>query len=325
MRLFRYIFISLLTGVQILFAGSAITSGFEFLRTDYSPRSAAMSASYLTMRGDVNGAFINPAGLAFMKKNQFAFNYSNYLLDINGGTALYNHLIPEYGVLSVGIIYMDYGTFEEMDASALPTGKNFSANDFALSVGFANHLDAQFSYGVNLKYAFSKIENYTASALALDFGLLYDAPFVENLQFGVTLNNLGSNFEYYSGVKENLPLRLNFGLSKKLEHLPLKLSFTINDINKDSETVWDRFLRYSAGGEFTVSEMLKLRLGYSNELHDSQRLPNNAAVSSGEKYGGLSAGFGISWKTLHLDYAYSNYSILGNIHRFGISGSLPEL
>ncbi len=323
MRYLRLFVLLLAAGAQWLWAGSGITSGFEFLRTDYSPRSAAMAGSYGTMRGDVNGLFVNPAGMAFLQTQQFGFNYSNYIQDINGGTALYSRLVPQWGVVSVGIIYMDYGTFREMDAFAAPTGNEFTANDFALAVGLANHLSAEFTYGVNLKYAFSKIEQYSASALALDFGLMYDAPFLEDFNLAVTLNNLGANFEYYSGVKESLPLRLNVSGSKILEHLPLEISFSLNDLNMDSETFWDRFLRFSVGGEFRVSKLLRLRLGYNHALHTD--LSDDSFTASDGKYGGLSAGLGIRWKTLELNYAYANYSILGNIHRFGISGSLPEL
>ncbi len=323
MRYMTICLILFLAGAQSLWAGSGITSGFEFLRTDYSPRSAAMAGSYVTMRGDVNGLFVNPAGMAYLSTQQFGFNYSNYIQDINGGTALYTRQIPKWGIVSVGIIYMDYGTFQEMDEFASPTGNDFTANDFALAVGLANHLSPEFTYGVNFKYAFSKIEQYSASALALDFGLLYDAPFLDDFKLAVTLNNLGSNFDYYAKVKESLPLRLNVGGSKILEHLPLEISFSLNDLNMDSETFWDRFKRFSVGGEFRVSEALRLRLGYNHALHSD--LSDDSFNASDGKYGGLSAGLGIRWKTLELNYAYSNYSILGNIHRFGISGSLPSL
>jgi len=157
--------------IQTSWAGSGLTTGFEFLKTDFYARSAAMAGSYLTLNGDLNALFINPAGMADLQEQNYSFNYSNYLLDINGGSAAYNRVFPKIGVLSVGVQYMNYGDFDRTDEDAVATGGTFSAHDFALVFGLANHLSPEFSYGVNVKYIFSKIDAYTASALALDFGL----------------------------------------------------------------------------------------------------------------------------------------------------------
>jgi len=114
-----------------------------------------------------------------------------------------------------------------------------------------------------------------------------------------------------------LPQTLRIGGSKKLAHLPLEISLSLNDITQQADTFADYFKRFSIGGEFRVSEMLRLRLGYDYDLHDG--LTN----STDEKFGGLAGGAGVVWKQFRFDYAYSNLSVLGNIHRFGFSGTLP--
>jgi len=312
-----YIF-SLLIFVFVyqVFADSNITSGFEYLRTDFSPRTAATSNAFLTLSKDVSSMFINPAGLSSIDQRQFTFNYTNYLLDINGGIAAYAQKFERFGVLSVGLIYMDYGEFDETDENANPIGGTFSANEMALGVGISNHLDQNIAYGVNLKYAFSKIHDYNASAVAIDFGLMYVAPFQDNLNFAISVLNVGTNFEYYADTKETLPLNLRVGFSKKLAHLPLEIAASLNNLNLETEDFVDRFKRFAVGGEFRFSEMLRLRLGYNNDLHSS------LGTATDEKFGGISGGLGIYWKNLRFDYAYSNFSSLGSIHRFGITGSL---
>ena len=102
-----------------------------------------------------------------------------------------------------------------------------------------------------------------------------------------------------------------------MAHLPLEISLSLNDITQQADTFADYFKRFSIGGEFRVSEMLRLRLGYDYDLHDG--LTN----STDEKFGGLAGGAGVVWKQFRFDYAYSNLSVLGNIHRFGFSGTLP--
>jgi len=315
-RYFAFVII-LLTSSTILYAEGALTNGFEFLNTDYNARSSAMGRSFLTMRGDISGMFVNPAGMAYTENQQYAFNYTNYLLDVNAGFAGYAHILPKYGILSVGLIYMDYGSFKETDEYAVETGQTFDAGDIAFSLGLANHLGQGFSYGVNLKYIHSKIDQYSADALALDFSLLYEASFQKDLFFVVTVQNLGTNFSYYGDVKEPLPLNIGLGFSKKLEHLPLELAFSFNDLNGSTDTFGEHFKSFSVGGEFRISNMLRLRLGYNNALRDGLNTTNDV------KFSGVSAGFGLLWRTFRFDYAYSDFGMLGSTHRFGFMGYIP--
>ncbi|MBN2424322.1 MAG: type IX secretion system protein PorQ [Calditrichaceae bacterium] len=306
--------ILLMINIPVVFAG--VTAGFEFLRTDFSPRSSSMSGANITLRDDITTMFVNPAGMADCEPKQFSINYTNHILDIGGGSIAYSHQFPVIGAINFGINYFDYGNFEETDNNAIKTGNQFSVIDFAFGIGIARHLDQDFTYGINLKYAYSKIENYNASAMALDFGLIYDAPFQENLRFAVTLLNLGANFKYYGDLQESLPLSLNIGASKKLAHLPLEIALSFQNLTDTAEDMSDYLKRFSIGGEFKLSEPLRLRLGYSHRLHES------LATHTEEKFGGITAGIGFIWKTLRFDYSYSNQSSLGSIQRFGIMGRL---
>jgi len=312
-----YIFILIVgLGLHRLEANNRLTSGFEYLRTDFSPRTTAMSGAFVAVYGDLSAMFVNPAGLASVDQKQFTFNYTNYLLDISGGMAAYAQRFESLGVLSIGLVYMNYGEFQQTDEDANLMGNTFSANDIALGLGIANRLDDHFSYGLNFKYAFSQIYDYNASAVAIDFGLIYAAPFEENLNIALSVTNVGSNFKYYESTKEALPLSIGLGFSKILAHLPLEIAASLNDINVQADDFVGRIKRFSIGGEFRLSELLRLRLGYNNGLN------RNFAETGNEKFGGISGGLGIYWKNMRFDYAYSSFSLLGGVHRFGITGSL---
>jgi hypothetical protein len=306
----------LLLSVSVSYTQDNITSAFEFLRTDFNPRTSAMSNSFLSPTNDVSTMFVNPAGLSYLEQDQYAINYTNHILDINGGMAVYARKFPKYGVLSVGVLYMDYGDFEATDENAKLLGKQFGANDFALGIGIANPLDDQFSYGINLKYAFSKLESYNASAIAFDFGLHWAVPYTDNLSFAVTLMNIGRQFVYYKDTKETLPVDFRIGVSKKLAHLPLEIAASLNELNVETDKSLDLIKRFSIGGEFTLSKKLRVRLGYNNDLH------NNFESTDDYRFGGVSAGFGFYFKKYRIDYSYSNYGALGGINRFGFFGSL---
>jgi hypothetical protein len=312
----KYILIVLFVFTPFLTNASG-TSGFEFLRTDFSPRSSAMAGSYVAMRSDVNGLFHNPAGLASAAERQMMLNYLGHILDINGGSIGFSQQVENIGRVSGAIIYFDYGNFDETDEFAVFTGRNYGASDLAFAVSLSNYLDEEFAYGVTLKYIHSNIDVFSASAIAFDFGLIYEAPFQDDLFFGFSMLNVGSTLSAFQSTDESLPLSINFGVSKKLEHLPLVLNVNLNNLNEVEDTILDRIEKFSIGGEFTLSSKLRLRLGYDNTLHKDLETTNGAGFS------GVSLGLGfVVWNNFRFDYSYSSWGDLGGLNRIGFSGTL---
>ena len=145
--------------------------------------------------------------------------------------------------------------------------------------------------------------------------MIYEAPFQDNLFFGISLLNLGQNIEYYTTNEEPLPTSLRIGFSKILAHLPLEIGFNFTDVNVTADSFSDRIKRFSIGGEFRISEALRLRLGYSNRLRSD--LNDERLQESG--FTGMSGGLGIYVKNFRVDYALSDFGLLGTTHRFGFS------
>ena len=104
-------------------------------------------------------------------------------------------------------------------------------------------------------------------------------------------------------------------MAKKLAHLPLEFNVSLNDLNVSEDNIWDRLAKFSIGGEFTLSEMLRLRLGYENEVNRDLKLGKERG------FAGVSMGFGLLWRDYRFDYAYSSFGDLGSTHRFGIYGT----
>jgi hypothetical protein len=309
----------LISCLTLMIAGNAAagdgTSGFEFLRTEYSSRSAAMGRAFVAMRGDLNGLYHNPSSMAFTDQRQFIFNYMDYLVDFSGGFAAYTQRLLGLGQISASVIWLNYGDFEETNEFAQQTGRTYGAYDLAFAVSYADVLETYFSYGVTMKYVHSKIDMYTANAIAFDFGLMYEASFSDNMFFGISILNVGQSLSGFVDTKESLPLSLRLGVAKKLAHLPLELNFSFNDLNVSEQDVWDRLAKFSIGGEFLLSELFRLRMGYENEVH------RDVDTGQGSGFAGVSLGFGIYWKDYRFDYGFSSYGDLGSTHRFGISGT----
>ncbi len=300
-----------------LWAGTPITRSFEFLRTDFYPRTVATGGAFVTFSGDVGTLLFNPAGMALSTKQHYAFALNKYLLDINGGLAAYTRRVEGLGVVSALVSYMNYGEFKETNTFARETGNTFSANDVSFNVSLSDMLGEGLSYGVTLKYIFSQIESYNASSVALDFGLLWQVPYDEGIRLGFAVTNLGSNFEYYGSVQERLPLDMRLGFSKKLAHLPLTIALSLIHLADPVDNFSEYFKRFAVGGEFTLSEILRFRLGYDHalnrDLNDELR---------GTRFGGVSGGLGLYYKNFRFDYAYSDYDLLGGTHRLSLTGTL---
>jgi len=184
----------------------------------------------------------------------------------------------------------------------------------AVAVSYADFLEERFFYGASFKFIHSQIDSYTSSAIAMDFGLIYEAPFSQDLYFGFAILNVGKSLSAYVHSKESLPLSLRLGVSKKLAHLPLVYNFTFNDLNSTEKLLLDHLKKFSIGGEFTLSQVLRLRLGYDNQLHNDLDTPS-------AKFTGVSLGFGVKWHTYRFDYSFSSYGDLGGVHRFGVQGT----
>ncbi|RMG65415.1 MAG: hypothetical protein D6715_08560 [Calditrichaeota bacterium] len=295
-------------------AQSVGTTAFEFLRQEYSARSEAIGGNLISFSGDANGMFVNPAGLASLANPQWGVNYVDHLLDLQGGQLVYARPATRFGTLGLGLLYLNYGDFQETDAFGQETGRSFSASEFALAASLSNVLGPDFDYGVNLKLIYSSLDNVNAVAVALDGGLQYHAPFSNQLTFAVVVSNVGLVLDDYTGTDEDLPIVVRVGFSKRLEHLPLVISGALNDLTLETGDFWDRAKRFSVGGEFDISEQVKFRLGYNNEVNDNVRPLGRRG------FGGMTAGLGIAWKSFRFDYAYSAYGELGSQNRLAISG-----
>ncbi|MCS7014092.1 MAG: type IX secretion system protein PorQ [Chloroherpetonaceae bacterium] len=291
--------------------GLGQTTVYDFLRLDRSARIAALGGNSVSLAGDIASFFQNPAVLDSSTHKQASFSFQKHVLDINSGFVAYGRTLPGIGQFGAGISVVSYGNFEETDAVGNTTG-SFSAGDFALQIGYAVNLQ-HFGFGAlragaALKFIFSSIQAFRSTALALDAGLLLAVP-SEALHIGFAVLNLGTQLSGFDGVRENLPLDVRFSLSKKLEGLPLELTVGFIRLADPSDNFFTRFRQFTVGGEFTITEAVKLRIGYSNLQRQDLSLTGTLGLS------GFSAGLGIAIEHFRFDYAFSSWGVLGGLHQ----------
>jgi hypothetical protein len=300
-----------------LHADHHYNSSFQFLNAIYSPRLKALGGNYPSLWGDLNGILGNPAGLAFMESRQLSVIYSNQLLDLKSGFAGFGYPL-NWGSISAGILYFDHGRFEEFDRFAASTGRTFEAQDFAFIATISNYVGSNFAYGLTLKYVNSKIDSYSASAMAIDLGMLFRVAFWSKPSFGITLRNLGKSLDAYYRINESLPTTLGIGLSQPVDPTPFTIHAAFNNLWNRRDGFNNNLYDFSFGLEMSAAEQLTLRMGYNNDLHFNIESPGSKILA------GFSAGFGLTLGTHQLDYGYANYAELGAIHHFGLTFVLDQ-
>jgi hypothetical protein len=285
---------------------------YEFLKSDVSPRASAMAGSFVSMYGDPVGIFYNPATIGTAVEPVASFGYTNHLLDINAGYATYSQEYKDVGVMGLGVNYINYGSFDQTDELANKLG-TFSAGDMAVSLSVARPFEDNFYYGVTGKFIYSSIAEATSSALAADIGILYIVPGDDQISFGASMTNIGTQLSAYGSTRESLPLEFQIGGTIKPAHLPLELNVDFHKLNEVQDSFVQHFNAFSVGGEFTLSKALRFRFGYNNE----QRKELKVGTSAGNA--GFSLGGGLVLKKIKIDYSYSSFGLLGSISRIGIS------
>lgn len=287
---------------------------FEFLNLEMSPRSGALAGSFTAANDDPDIIFSNPAGLYGLEGTPVSFSYLKHVLDFNFASLSGSYEIKDFGRLSAGVKYANFGTFTEADEY----GNKFSeygAADIMFVTGYANEIDKNFHYGVNLKFIYSGIADYSSTAIAGDLGLQYLIP-DENWVFAIAFRNFGTQLSSYIETKENLPLEMAVGISKRLQYLPLRLFVDFGKLNEEQDSFLDRFKAFTFGGEFTLSKAVKLRVGFDAEKRRELKVGSFAGLA------GFNVGLGFNVQEYHVSYAYSSFGEIGALHRFGVSTNL---
>jgi hypothetical protein len=314
-RLFLFLIVTCCTGSTL----PGQTTAYDFLRIDVSARAAALNGSFVSMKDDPNVLFYNPASLGTLSRPKISASYLDHLMDVSSGSLSYARFIEGIGNIGAGITYIDYGTFnrteEANNLGSFDVLGTFGAKELALVAGIAGHYDDDILVGVNAKYIYSSIAEYSSTAIAIDFGFLYDLP-SQNLSIGGSILNLGKQLKTYIGTDEPLPVDIIIGITKRPEHLPVYLNLNFHRLNEKGKTFGDRFSAFTVGAEILMSESFRIRVGYNNKQRKDLKMGTSAGLS------GFSMGAGIIVKDYQFDYAFNSYGKISGLHRISLGVSL---
>ncbi len=299
------------------------SSGAQFLKIPVSARGAAMGGAYVAICQDATSPFWNPAGITRVKTHAVHFSHAKWFdtFDFNAAAYVFNG--GTFGTLAASVTMLGVDEMEittELEPNG--TGGYFDAQDVAVALSYGRDLTDRFRVGLTARYVQQRIWNESANGLAFDVGTQYQLPF-RNLTIAMCMSNFGGDMKYSGAdlsVKWDeddylpnrlvptqleteayaLPLSFAFGIAMdlfRMQHAKCIIALDAVHPNDNSE-------RIHLGTEITFFDRLALRAGYKinmdEELYD--------------------IGFGVNAFSLgiplSIDYAYSAYDILPDVHRF---------
>lgn len=313
------------------------TTAYPFLKVGVSAKSQAMAGAFVGLADDLSSLHCNPAGLTapvykfsvyddyyddeddysdkfaskdyiesrMAKPNKFIATYMDYLLDFQTGYLGYVRNLSELSSFGVSLQYQDYGTFERRASDNSPNG-TFSAYDMAFGLTYSKRLNRELSLGATAKFIIEKIDSSSSDAMALDLGGLYRFG-GGRTSLGLAAKNIGTQLKGFTKAhKDPLPVMIDFGFSHSLKGMPLI-------INGDITYPFDNDPFFALGAQLESFRTFFLRLGWSSAGLDYK------TGSDKDIFGGFAAGFGYQIEDYMLDYAYSSYADIGNVHRITIA------
>lgn len=307
------------------------TTAAPFLEIGVGSRAIGMGGAFVAVADDATAIYWNPAGLSRLQKNEITVTHIEWLADINFDFAGGIFYLGNYGVIGVSLTSlsttdMEVRTVDDPEG----TGEMFSVGSMALGLSYAKNLTDKFSMGFNTKYIQEKIWHMSTSSFAIDFGTLFITPF-NDIKIGMNISNFGNDM-MLSGrdvmvyhdidptimgnnelieanlVTDNWPLPLTFRAGVAMDLLKSRnnrLTVAVDGVHPNDNTEY-----LNLGMEYVCNNIFSLRGGYSSLFkRDSEE--------------GLTFGAGIQSNIgkavlLKVDYAYTNFSRLGNTHRISL-------
>ena len=321
------------------------TSTYRFLNLPNSPRVAALGGNFVAIAdNDLSVGLSNPSLISEEMHNSISLNFVDYFADINYGFASYSRTYDNIGSFAASMQYINYGRFDYTDETGIipeDTGE-FTAGEYALVLGWGRRLDSLFSIGANFKTIYSAFETYNSFGLGVDVSGTYHAR--SGFTASLIARNIGRQLTTYTaGNPEALPFEIQFGLSKRLNHLPFRYSLLLTNLQKwdltyydPSEDLVDPFtgevktkseagkfadnvMRHVViGGEFLPTKNFSVRFGYNYQRRQEMKIESRRGTV------GFSWGIGLKVSKFNFSYARSAYHLSGSPNYLSIAFNLSD-
>ncbi|MFQ5650355.1 MAG: PorV/PorQ family protein [bacterium] len=331
---------------QVAVAGDLVTAKYagEFLALGAGGRSLGMGSAFVAVARDVTSGYWNPAGLAYVNYPQFMLMHSRQFRgEVNydfGAVAL-----PVGHKSSLGLSIIRLGV-DDIQQTALrnpdvalgetyvdengqlvrntPFVKDlFGSTDLALFLTYSKKVADTFSYGGNVKFINRSIGDHSAWGLGFDVGFIFNP--ASNVFIGLNLQDITTTLlAWDTGRRELLRPSFRAGVT-----YPIFLSSLGGRIQPAVDFVFRFENRQESALASIGASSVDINYGWEYVYHDAFAVRFGFAglgdADTGQmNLGQFTAGVGLHFPKLQIDYAYLGHEELGNTHRISARLTLEE-
>jgi len=307
------------------------TTAAPFLSISQGARATSMGSAFVAVSDDPTAIFWNPAGIARIAGGSVTFDHTKWIADLS-----YNYMAASYSLGNFGAIGISFlsSSMEDMAVRTVDkpegTGETFNAKDVVFSVAYAISLTDNFAIGFNPKFIMQSIWRTSASAVALDLGVMYKTPF-DDIMLAMSIQNFGTKMKldgtsalvlydpdpsttgnngkipaYLQTDEWELPLTFRVGLSYE----PFRTELHNMVVAVDALHPSDDYESINVGAEYGFSDMFFLRGGYKSLfLEDSEESFTLGAGIKQTFFGNVG---------IKIDYSYGDFGRLKDVQKISV-------
>ena len=321
--------LSLLIAILWMIASNAqeSTSAYNVLKMQTSAHIIALGGENISLIEDSpTTGWSNPALYSCISDKTLGLNFST---NSNSSKWMGAQFIKAFGERHTGAVsanYLSYGSMQETDVSGNILG-DFTPKDIVLNIGYSYLFSDKWAGGAALKFVYSKYAEYSAMAMAVDLGLnYYDEE--KDLSISTVVQNIGTQIKSFDDRSAHLPFGLHIGITKGMNHAPVRFSLTMTDItrwnskyyyvpDKDKIKIGQKILNHFVlGVDIIPTNYLYLSAGYNF------RRAYELKAAGSNKGAGLTFGGGINIKRIKAGISYAKYHKSTSSINFNIGYSL---
>jgi len=169
-----------------------------YLKMDMGARAVSLGGAYVAANPDVNTPWYNPAGPVLMTEGQMGVMYNRWISETSLSYAGYVQP-SESGksAFGAGVMYYNMGSIEKITNTGYSTGGSYSAYSAVGLLTYARRFGSKLALGGNFKYVTEHIDSVSASAMAVDLGMMY--PMSDAWTLGLAIQNIGQGMAFGEG------------------------------------------------------------------------------------------------------------------------------
>lgn len=292
--------LTIVAGVVLTQHSFAAGSGMTFLKLGIGARSIGMGEASAAVAQDPTATFYNPAGLARSTGPRISLMHKEWM---QGTRTEFLGAITRWKSLTFGLGLNTTSVRDiEIRTTPGPSKGTFSSQNSSLGLSMGFNLSSCLSAGITGNVLYERLLTDDATGYGINVGALYSAPM--DVSLALVINNIGA-MSSLAQSSSSLPTSIRLGAARAFQAASMKSVITAStDI---VSYTGEGSTHIHAGGELQYDSIFAVRAGFL----------------SGYEARSITAGVGILYGILTLDYAYVPFKTnFGSAHTISLDVTL---